>query len=298
MTTSVVSYFAEMVNDEYIVPLILDSAWNEAVCRPVCLEQDLRGKGSGVGSFLVDSAPTISGTADHAVAEGSSITPTIYNPSQTQVTAAEFGFSIAVTDKGLEDNIFGQDLLLYIADRIQRELQVSFDYDLASLMGSLTQDAGAVGTDLTVANMVEASWKVKAAGYSHDIGQGVYILHPVQAEHLDKAIAAVSTTSLDMYWQQAVGSEMPGIMGYFKRNPVLVTGNVNMDYGNTAYVGGYMVNAKVRPTLASIGIVQARDVTLRMDRSEVARTSTLVGTARWGAGVINGGAGCAINTDT
>jgi hypothetical protein len=242
------------------------------------------------GSFpqwVLDTATDTGETTD--------LTTTALETTDVQVTAAEIGINRRVTDAALEETIIGEQLFTFLVKDSATLAAVSLDDDIVALYTSLSNTVGTSGSDLTIANMVEAQASVRKQKMR---GNLVYILDDQQAQDYQAAAAASTSTTINGLISLTVtGSTDSAFLGTFWGAPVLSTGLC--DTANTAanVVGACYVRGDTDPTNACIGAVITRDVRMAYERDESARMTEAVMTAKWGVGEIADAAGVGIVTD-
>jgi hypothetical protein len=278
----------ELVNSEFINPAILQYAADYTVAAPFVNWLDLRGRATKVGSFprwILDT------TTD--IGESTDLTNETLETTDVTITAAEIGVRRDVTDAALEETIIGAQLFDFLVRDSGVLAAISLDEDLCGLFPSLSTSVGTSGSDLTLANMVEAQAQVRKNKMR---GQLVYILDDQQASDYQAAQAAATSTTINSLMQPATGIET-GWLGTFFGQPVWQTGLCVTANTGANVVGACFIRGDTNPTSAAFGGVLTRDVRTELERDASARLTEFVMTAKWGVGEIADESGVKIVTD-
>jgi hypothetical protein len=207
----------ELVYAEFIRTIILDYAVDYTVAAPFMLWQDLRGKATKVGSFprlILDTATDTGETTE--------LSTTSLETTDVQITAAEIGLRRRVFDPAVEETVIGRTLFNIIAKDAGVLAAVSLDDDICALFPSLANSVGTSGSDLTLANMVEAQASIRKQKMR---GSLVYILDDQQASDYQAAQAAATSTTINGFMAPSItGSTESAYLGTFMAAPVWQTG--------------------------------------------------------------------------
>jgi hypothetical protein len=144
-TVTKIAEITEIVNSEWINPLILDYAIDNVVTAPLCSAVDLAGKATKVAAFAQwekDSGADIT--------EGTGMTVDDLTLAEVTVTVAQVGVFREVTDFAMETNILGRSGL---ESRIIQDgaalCSEMLEDDLVGLFSSATgATVGSTGVDL------------------------------------------------------------------------------------------------------------------------------------------------------
>lgn len=278
----------ELVRAEFINPAILSYAVDYAVCAPWMNVLDLRGQATNQGAFprwVLDTATDITN-------ETTSLSNTTLETTEATITGAEIGVRRDVSDAALEMTIIGRALFDFIVVDAGTLFAVSLDDDICALFGSMSTNVGTSGSNLTIANMVEAQASVRKQKMRGTLG---YCLDDQQASDYQAAQAAATSTTVNSFF--SVGTHNSASLGTFMGAEVVQTGLC--DTANTAadVVGACFIRGDTNPTSAWGGMVMARDITTELQRDASERLTEVVNTAKWGVGEIAAEAGVAIITD-
>lgn len=172
---------------------------------------------------------------------------------------------------------------LAIADKI--------DTDLLALFAGFSNNVGSTGVDLTIANMISASYTVRAANAG---GPLVYVLHPIQHYDIQNAIVASTAPvwSVPQNIELLGGQPLPnGYVGKFFGIDVFVSSNCA-----TANSGADRVGACFNPKLAlAMGVGGSVETMVDIDATK--RTTLINSAFYYDVKEYLDGAGCAITTD-
>lgn len=288
MAVSTTTTLTELVNSEAINPAIMQYAADFAVAAPFLNWMDLRGKATNVGAFprwVLDTASDLGETTD--------MTTETLETTEVTITAAEIGVLREITDSALESSIIGAQVFDFIVQDFGKLAAISLDDDICALFPSLSTSVGSSGTDLSLANMVEAQAQVRKNKMS---GQLVYVLDDQQASDYQAALIASTATTVNTFaeYQVQAGSEY---LGRFMMSDVWQTGLCDTANTGANVVGAVFVRGDTNPTSAAFGGVMSRDITIKSDYNVRARSTDVGGTAKWGVGEIADESGVKIVTD-
>lgn len=172
---------------------------------------------------------------------------------------------------------------LAIADKI--------DTDVLALFAGFSNNVGTSGVNLSIDNMISASYTVRAANAG---GPLVYVLHPIQHYDVQSAIVASSAPvwSIQQNVEILGGQPLPnGYVGKFFGIDVFVSSNCA-----TANAGADRVGACFNPKLAlAMGIGGGVETIALPDATK--RTTLLNSAFYYDVKEYLDGAGCSITTD-
>ena len=287
-TPTTTTTVTELVNGEFINPTILAYAVDFAVAAPYCNWLDLRNLGTKVGSFprwVLDAAED--------TGETTNLTSVAMETTAVNVTAAEIGLLRRVTDAASEETIIGRQLCDFLVRDSGVLAAVSLDDDIVALYPSFSTSVGTSGSNLSVANMVEAQAQFR---YNIMRGTPVYFLDDQQASDYQAAQAADTGTTMPGLMVPSTSIEN-GYLGTFFGNEVWQTGLCDTANTGANVVGACYIRGDTNPTSAAIGAVLTRDVRTELDRDVQARKTIFAMTAKWGVGEVADESGVGISTD-
>lgn len=243
--------------------------------------------------------------------EGTALGNTQFTSGVVTLTAAEYGVAAALTDTLGEDSVIdGMTLLNTYMGRMLHVLTLAIDDDYLALPASLANSVGSSGVNITAVNMLEAAQGIRRRGATVENGRLVYILDVQQAEDLENALVATST-SMAVYALAAdrIFGAIPDSTGglgddrsflNFRGNPCVSTGltdtaNVAADVAGMCITPSSPLNDAVGST--THGLLWKRLPRFETQRQAKGRSNDLVMTARAGVGECQDGSGTAIITD-
>ncbi len=286
--TATTTTLTELVRGELINQAILEYAHDHVVAAPYMNWLDLRGQATKVGSFpkwVLDATTDTGETTDLAV--------TALETTDVQITAAEIGIRRDVTDAALEETIIGRQLFDFLIRDSGVLAAISLDDDICALFPALSTSVGTSGTNLSLANMVEAQAQVRINGQR---GSLVYVVDDQQALDFQAAQAAATSTTINGLMAPSAGIEN-GYLGTFFTAEVWQTGLCDSANTGANMVGSCFIRGDSNPTTACFGAVMTRDVRTELERNASARITEFVMTAKWGVGEISDLSGVKIVTD-
>ena len=279
----------ELVEGEAIAPVILEYAADFTVSAPFMRLVDLRGVPTSVASFprwVLDTAADLTEATDVS-------TVTELETTQASATAAEVGFRRDITDDVLEDTIIGGQLFQFLAMDAGKLLGIMLEDDICALYPSLGNSVGSSGSNLTIANMVEAQASIRKQKMQ---GSLVYILDDQQAEDYQVAQAADATSNTAAFYdiQSEAGN---AFLGAFMNAEVWQTGLTDTANTGANVVGACFIRGDRNPASACFGMAISRDVRTETERNASLRATEFVATAKWGVAEIADESGVKIVTD-
>jgi hypothetical protein len=278
----------ELVNSEFINPMIMQYAVDYTVAAPFVNWLDLRGKATAVGSFprwILDTAGDTGETTD--------LTTTALETTDVQITGAEIGLRRDVTDAALQETIIGAQLFDFLVRDSGVLAAVSLDDDICALFTSFSTAVGEGTTDLDLSVMVSAQATIRKNKMR---GSAVYVLDDQQAEDYQVAAAATAGTVIGGLMSIQTGLDT-GYLGTFFSQPVWQTGLCDTSNTGATVNGACFIRGDTNPTAAAIGGVIVRDVTTELERNASARLTEFVMSGKWGVGETADESGVRIRTD-
>ena len=274
----------ELVNAEFIEPLIMDYAVDKMVITPLVRVSNLAGKQTKIASFprwVKDSGADVS--------DGSAMTVDDLETTEVAtVTAATVGVYREVTDMAAETNVLGP---AGIADYVARDgamlCSEMLEDDLAARFASASNSVGTSGSDLSVANFVEALAKLDTTKAR---GQKVCVLDDQQAFDLRAAVAASGAAvfgNAASGAQSILNANSDAFLGELFGVKTWLTNLTDTANSGADVVGAMMINGAADPGFAPIGVALLWLPRVKMLPS-ISGISTLFGiTMSYGEGEIN-----------
>jgi hypothetical protein len=280
----------EIVNSEWIDPMIADYARDEFVIAELARTVDVRGKSTKAVSFPLWEKDT----AEDITTEGvTTLTNNDLTLSETTVTVAQVGILREPTKFVERTQMLGEaGLVDYIAKDGGFLCSEMLEDDLAALFGSVTLSAGVSGQDLTVGTVLEAMGKRRTAKAR---GNPVLVLDDQQTidfqADLGGTTAALFTGGAN---QSVMNAESSGILGSFLGMEVRYTTLTDTADGGANVVGA-LLNTGVKE--ASLGVVVLWMPEMDKEINVTASTRLYAINACWGVGLINDGVTVKLVTD-
>ena len=253
-----------------------------SVMRPLVTTYNIAGQGKQIA---VPVFPTVSASA---VAQGTDLSNTEVNPTETTITASEVGVMTTLTDLARESSSrpIAQDIGRVFGEAIAKKV----DTDLVDLFGSFASgnDLGAAGTELTADLLLKAESTLRAL----NVPRPYYaVFHPKAVFNLKKTLTQAgysgTATALSSTGENVFGS---GFVGNIFGIDVYENANVTVD-GSDDSVGGVF-----HPM--SLGLAMKMDFKLETQRDASLRATEIVGTVTYGKGVVKDDYGCAVTVDS
>lgn len=290
-TLTTTTTLTELQYAEFINPAILSYAVDYTVAAPYMNWLDLRGRGTNVGSF----PRWILDTTEDLANESTDATSVALETTAVNVTGAEIAIFRRITDAAVESTIISTALWDFLITDSATLCAVSLDDDIVALYASLANSVGTSGSDLTLANMVEAQAKVRINKMR---GRLVYILDDQQASDYQAAQAAATSTTINGMMAPSVsGGTDSAYLGTFFGAEVWQTGLCDTANTGANVVGACYIRGDTNPRSAPFGAVLTRDVTTEWDRDVPSRATLFCATAKWGVGEVADEGGVKIVTD-
>ena len=253
-----------------------------SVMRPLVTTYNIAGQGKQIA---VPIFPTVSASA---VAEGTDLSNTEVNPTETTITASEVGVMTTLTDLARESSSrpIAQDIGRVFGEAIAKKV----DTDLVDLFGSFASgnDLGSAGTELTADLLLKAESTLRAL----NVPRPYYaVFHPKAVFNLKKTLTQAgysgTATALSSTGENVFGS---GFVGNIFGIDVYENANVTVDVNDDS-VGGVF-----HPM--SLGLAMKMDFKLETQRDASLRATEIVGTVTYGKGVVKDDYGCAVTVDS
>ena len=273
-----------------IVATFLEEARPNNVAKPLVLNDILpTGKGK------VWSKSKLPTTTAAALSEATDMTATARTTTEANITVAEVGLMTEVTDFAQDTAAANvADLLTWAASQ-GRAVAQKITGDICALLSAFNGGTaiGTSGTNITVANFIEAMYTLDAANAP---GPKYCLLHPRQVYDLFAAIVAASGTiyhnlpELIRSGALADGTPAIGFVGSLLGVACYQTTEVPTANSSADRAGGMFVRE-------AMGFVQLKPVAAEYQRNASLRSTEIVVTTSYGVGEIVDGYGCPIVTD-
>lgn len=270
----------EIVNAEWIDPLIADYAKDEIVIAELAREADLRGKATKTVAFPIWEKDT---AADITTEGTTTLSANDLTLAETTVTVAQVGILREPTKLAERANLLGEaGLVEYIAQDGGYLCMEMLEDDLAGLFPSITASVGTSGSDLTIGNMLEALGKRRT---NKARGVPVFVLDDQQTVDYQNGLGTTTGT----FWtggtgQSSMTSRSDGKLGAFLDAEVRYT-----NLTDTANAGADVVGAllNVGSKEASLGVAILWMPELDKELNVAKSTRLYAVNFCYGAGLIN-----------
>lgn len=238
----------------------------------------VRNYSLGQGQGKTVTVPIYPKSTAAALTEGTPLTNTAISTSGATLTIAEVGLMTSVTDLSMvasASNVVA-DIGRLFGEAIARKM----DQDLTALFGTFSAGVGDRTTAITAAKIFEAVAKLRAEGYD-TTNDCAIILHPLIAYDLKSTITSTFAAPASMVGNSALEN---GYVGMLAGVPVYETSNIAIDTNAGDYNGAIIHRD-------ALGLAVQADINIETQRQAALRGWDIVGSARYGVGVLNGAAG-------
>jgi hypothetical protein len=233
-------------------------------------------------------------TTAAAVAEASDIAAVARTTTEATVTVSEVGLSTEITRLALETSRLEDQLLMWGASQ-GRAIAQKVTADLCALFPALNGSTavGSSGTDITVANFIEAMYTLDNANAP---GAKVCVLHPQQVSDLFTAIVGAGGAVYHNLPELIRGGRLPegqpeaGFVGMLFGVPIYSTTEVTSVNSDADRCGAMF-------TREALAFIQLRPITVEYDYDASGRATEVVVTTAYGVGEVVDGYGVPIETD-
>ena len=251
-----------------------------SVMKPVVTTYNISGQGKQIA---VPVYPAISASA---VAEGTDLSNTAVNPTETTITASEVGVMTTLTD--LARDSASRNVASDIGKLFGEAIAKKVDSDLAGLFSSFSSDIGSAGTELTADLLFKAQATLRALNVPAPY-YGVF--NPKAVFNLKKTLTQAgyntSASSISDIGNEALRN---GYVGRIAGIDVFENANISIDQYDDS-IGGVF-----HPI--SLGLAMKADFKIETQRDASLRGTEIVATVTYGSGVVKSDYGVAITTDS
>jgi len=278
MAQTTTTTLATIIPTEMIVPEVIREARPFNVVAPLVINGTLpKGKGP------VWSKPKLPTTSAASVAEAADITATARTTTEANVTVSEVGLSTEVTLLAEETAAIPPAVLDWAGNQ-GRAIAQKITGDLCALFAGLNASSaiGTSGTNLTVANFLEAMYTLDAANAP---GRKVCVLHPRQVSDLFAAVIAAggavyhNLAELIREGRLPSGTPDAGFVGDLFGVPIYSTTEVDTANSAADYAGAMFVKE-------AMAFVQLRPITVEYDSDKSARSTEIIVHTAYGVGEV------------
>ena len=234
----------------------------------------VRNYSLGQGQGKTVTVPIYPKSTAAGLTEGTALTNTAISTDGATLTIGEVGLMTSVTDLSMvasSSNIVA-DIGRLFGEAIARKI----DLDLTALFTTFSAGVGDNTGAITAAKIFEAVAKLRAQGYDTTADCAI-VLHPLIAYDLKSTITSTFAAPASMIGNSALEN---GYIGMLAGVPVYETSNI----ANTGTTGDY--NGAVFHKDA-LGLAIQADINIETQRQAALRGWDIVGSARYGVGVLN-----------
>lgn len=276
----------EIVNSEAIQDLIIMYGYDKTVISPLCRVADLRGKSTAVASFPQWELDAVSDITTEGTTTLSNVE--LQTTEVATITAAAVGVLRHVTMHAEATNMLGPDgLMRFIVEDGARLCVLELENDLAALFSGFSNSVGTTGSDLTIANFVEAIAKQDTANAR---GKKVCVLDDQQASDIRSAVAATTGTVFAgaPALQSVLNANSDAFVGVLFDVPIWLTNLTDTANTGADVVGCMFVDGASNPDYAALGIALLWEPTLRQVSAPEALAEQVAISMAYGVGRISG----------
>ena len=217
--------------------------------------------------------------------EGTALTATAVSTNGATLTVGEVGLMTSVSDMAMvasASNVVS-DIGRLFGEAIARKI----DLDLTAQFANIVAGVGDATTSISAASIFQAIAKLRASGYD-TTNDCAIILHPMIAYDLKSSITSTFAAPASMVGNSALEN---GFIGMLAGVPVYESSNI----ANTGTAGDYNGALIHRDCL---GLAIQSDIKIETQRQAALRGWDIVGSAVYGAGILNGAAGQYLQFDS
>ena len=289
MAQTTTTTLATTIPAELIAPMIVAEARPFNVVAPLVLNEVLPPHKGKV--WNKQKLPT---TTAAAVTETSDIVAAARTTTEASLTIAEVGLATDITKFAQETSAFNDWLGTWAASQ-GRAIAQKITGDLCGLFPNLNSSTavGTSGTDITVANFIEAIYALDAANAP---GQKRCVLHPRQVADLFSAIQSASgaiyhnLAELIREGRLPNGQPAAGFVGMLFGVPIYSTTEVTNVNSDVDRCGAMFVEE-------AMTFVKQRPLTVEYDYDASRRSTEIITTITYAVGEVADSYGVPIETD-
>lgn len=275
----------EIVNSEWINPMIMDYAADVLVAAPHVNWIDLAGKATKVAAFPRWEKDTGEDITTEGTTSLSNVEITL---TEVQVTAAQVGIKRELTEFQLATNILGE---AGMQDFIARDggylLGEMIEDDICAVFTGFNSSVGATGVDASIANLVQVIAKARTDKMR---GQLVGVIDDQQQLDLTAAIASTSAQLFSGGSNQTLmNSRSDGYLGEFLGMPIWYTNLTDTQNTGEDVCGGFWISAQSNAKQCAIGGVSVWTPRMATDVDIALVTRKYAMTAAYGVGEVGDG---------
>lgn len=234
----------------------------------------VRNYSLGQGQGKTVTVPIYPKSTAAGLTEGTALTNTAISTDGATLTIGEVGLMTSVSDMAMVSSASNvvSDIGRLFGEAIARKI----DLDLTALFTTFSAGVGDNTGAISAAKIFEAVAKLRAQGYDTTADCAI-VLHPMIAYDLKSTITSTFAAPASMIGNSALEN---GYIGMLAGVPVYETSNI----ANTGTTGDYNGAVFHRDAL---GLAIQADINIETQRQAALRGWDIVGSARYGVGVLN-----------
>jgi hypothetical protein len=270
----------ELVNSEAIDQLVIAYASDHVNAAPFFRFKSLVNTGAAVGSF----SRWVKDAHEDLATEGTAMTAVELETTQVSVTAARVGIARNPTNTMLEDTVLGRaQFMQAVAMDAAVLLGMGMDEDATALFASASGSVSDTGNPTELLDLVEA---VGSQRTQKARGAQVFHLHDHQLKHIQRALAASTTTS----WAQFFAPDFsdPQYGGTFMGHPIFASSLNPTANGAADRVGCLWSRGDIANQLmyCAFALVVSRAPTTKSQEQILEDALLTATTARYGVNIV------------
>jgi hypothetical protein len=279
MTVTQSSSVAGTIYAKVIEQLVIAYQYDDVTITPYFRFKSIVEEKTATAGFprAVKSTGPVAGTPTN---ESTAIVPIEWTTTNTDVAVGRVGISREPTETAVEDSVVAQALSVagLIADAAKLYGEY-FDTTAAALFSSVTAEAGATGTTLSIPTMVSLIGSQRS---NKAKGPLVISLHDNQTKQLQQAQAAATSTPWQTFFQPNADGGAFG--GYFMGAPIWSSGLNPTSTGDR--LGCCWVDGQARPEFCAFAFVVKRLPSSKTETNILADSNIWASFARTGHGIV------------
>lgn len=302
----------ELVYGEWISPLIQSYAGNYLNPSQFLLRLDpLNGSSTVSQPRWVSDQGTVPDDGagvdtEFDATEATDLSNSDLETLDSTFTISEYGIMREVTDTVIESAQNAAAVMQFIVPDAASILMAAGNDDVCALFASFTNASGSTGVDTSVADVDDCLYDLADRGVQGDL-VGIFdnqqvrdFMNALQATSTSMAVYAGSTDrQIATSFAGDQGRNVEGFALTYKgvpiyRNGLCDTANVGADVVGAIFVRGDIESQRAT---AALGQGYLREFRVETERNASKRTTEIVCTMRWGAGIINNTMGQELTTD-
>ena len=235
----------------------------------------VRNYSLGQGQGKTVTVPIYPKSTAAGLTEGTALTNTAISTDGVTLTIGEVGLMTSISDMAMVSSASNvvSDIGRLFGEAIARKI----DLDLTGLFSTFSAGLGDFTTAATAAKVFEAVAKLRAQGYD-TTNDCAIVLHPLIAYDLKSTITSTFAAPASMIGNSALEN---GYIGMLAGVPVYETSNIAAHGGGAGDYAGCVFHRD------ALGLALQADINIETQRQAALRGWDIVGSARYGVGILN-----------